>query len=341
MLKKSFQKFKTRNDSKRDKSIGELKLHLDSIREELSETQKQIKLLEKSNVSEWEKIDFTDGRSVDDLRFYEKKLSKEINKSQKLIKAKSKTLLITEIALLPVVFLLLLISGVGPDLMNSVIEEQGTFQSKYFIQNLRGDTLDTWKSWRLLGTTMNVNIISPNNISNDKINIVANAISSMEAQEIDDSVTHKGPKGSTSIYYLGWQGALNDAASKIEKTKYQLPLDFNIIKSNDREGDIVITLSNIRDTDGYTGYTKSVVEENEILKSFITIYDVSNLTDEQLATIARHEFGHALGLGHSTAPEDLMAPTIDMTTPYISECNVSGIVDLYNGGEGSSTVCEK
>ncbi len=188
---------------------------------------------------------------------------------------------------------------------------------------------------------MNVNIIAPNNISNDKINIVANAISSMEAQEIDDSITHKGPKGSSSLYYMGWQGALNDAASKAGETKYQLPLEFNIIKSNDREGDIVITLSNIRDTDGYTGYTKSVVEENEILKSFITIYDVSNLTEEQLATITRHEFGHALGLGHSTAPEDLMAPTIDMTTPYISECNVAGIVDLYNGGEGSSTICEK
>ena len=92
--------------------------------------------------------------------------------------------------------------------------------------------------------------------------------------------------------------------------------------------------------DGYTGYTKSIVEESEILKSFITIYDVSNLSNEQLETITRHEFGHALGLGHSTAPEDLMAPSIDMTYPYISECNVAAIVDLYNGAE-DSTVCEK
>jgi hypothetical protein len=341
LLKKSLQKFKGKKHSTRNESISELKSHLDSIKKELSDTQKQITLLEKSNISEWEKIDFVDRKSVNDLRFCEKKLSKEINQSQKLIKAKSKTLLITEISLLPVVFLLLIISGVGPDLMNSVIEEQGTFQSKYFIENLRGDTLDTWKSWRLFGTTMNVNIIAPNNISSEKVSIVTNAISSMEAQEIDDSLTHKGPKGSSSMYYFGWQGALNDLASKVEQTKYKLPLEFNIIKSSDREGDIVITLSNIRDTDGYTGYTKSVVEGNEILKSFITIYDVSNLSSEQLATITRHEFGHALGLGHSTAPEDLMAPTIDMTTPYISECNVAGLVDLYNGGEGSKTVCEK
>ena len=106
------------------------------------------------------------------------------------------------------------------------------------------------------------------------------------------------------------------------------------------EGDVVITLSNLRDADGYTGYTKSVVEGHEILKSFITIYDVNNLSDEELSTIVRHEFGHAIGLGHSTAPEDLMAPNIDMTVPYISECNVDAITDLYSGIQGS-TVCEK
>jgi len=315
---------------------------LNLIEKELFKTRQKIILLEKSNsISEWDEIDFVDGKTVNDLISHEKILTKEISQSKKQIKTKTKALLITEISLLPVLFLLIVVSGVGPDLMNSMVEEQATFQSKYFIQNLRGDSLDTWKSWRLFGTAMNVNIIAPNNISNEKIMIVSNAISSMEAQEIDDSLTHKGPKGTSSMYYFGWQGALNDIANKVEQTKYQLPLEFNIMESNGGEGDVVITLSNIRDTDGYTGYTKSVVEGSEILKSFITIYDVSNLSNAQLETITRHEFGHALGLGHSTATEDLMAPTIDMTYPYISECNVSAIVDLYNGGEGSRTICEK
>lgn len=330
-------------EKKRQEDVGKLRTHLEIMRKELNQTQAQIKIFEKSNqkISEWENIENISGKSIIDLRDQESKLSKEISSIQKELKSRSKVLLLTEMSLLPVVMLLLIISGIGPNIIDDITNEQKSLNSRYLVQNLRGDTLDTWKSWRLVGASMNVNIISPSNISPDKVDVVSNAISSMEALSIDDSLLHKGPKGISSLYYTGWKGALNDISSKKGKTLYNLPTDFNIMKSKNGEGDIIITLSNLKDVDGYTGYTKSVVEGNEILKSFITIYDVSNLTDEQLATITRHEFGHAMGLGHSTAPEDLMAPTIDMTYPFISECNVSAIFDLYNGNEGSRTVCEK
>jgi len=291
-------------------------------------------------LSEWKKLDFVNAKSLHELEIHETKISKEIINAQKKIKTKNKALLFTEISLLPIVFLLVIISGFGPEFMNGIVQESETFKSRYFVENLRGDTMVTWKSWRLIGTTMNVNIIASNNIPQDKINIVKNSITSMEAIEIDDSLTQKGPKGSTSLYYLGWKGALNDIAAKTE-TKFQLPLDFHVMNSAGGEGDIIITLSNVKDTDGFTGYTKSIVEGNEILKSFITIYNTINLEDEELSTITRHEFGHALGLGHSTASEDLMAPTIDMTYPYISECNVDAIANLYNDVEDSNTICEK
>ena len=329
------------HDKKSD-SIGKLKNHLELIKKELDDTHKQISTLKKSNkITDWEKIDYVNGKSISDLKQYEDKLTKEINATKKEIKSRSRVLLLTEVSILPVVFLLLIISGVGPDLLSNTLQENNSFKSRYFVENLRGDTLDTWKSWRLIGTTMNVNIIAPSNIPAEKVEIVKNAINSMEALEIDDSLTHKGPKGSYSKFYLGWKGALNDVQNEIVSTEYQFPLDFNIMGSNGGEGDIVITLSSLRDVDGYSGYTKSIVEGNEILKSFITIYDTGNLDEEELSTITRHEFGHALGLGHSTAPEDLMAPTIDMTYPYISECNAAALIELYNGGQDTQVVCEK
>ena len=113
---------------------------------------------------------------------------------------------------------------------------------------------------------------------------------------------------------------------------------FVLTNSQKNNGDIVVILSNIKDRSGNTGYTKTILEGEEIVKAFITIYDIDSLSDVQLGTIMRHEFGHALGLGHSTAPEDLMAPTIDMTYPYISDCNIGAISDLYAGNSDGEII---
>lgn len=323
------------------KSVNRLREHLDLMKQELNKTNKQIKQLENKNTTEWESLDKINGKSIDDLKQHETDIAKEIVKIQKEIKkSRSKTLLIAELSVLPVVFLLIFMSGVTDNLLDSSQEKQvSQMKTRYFTENLKGDTVDTWKSWRLTGTTLAVNILKSPRVTDHQLDIIHDAIDSDKTIELDDSIVHKGPKGTTSVYYQGWAGALKSATK--ENTKYQVPTNFDFINSSGGEGDIIITLSNIKDSDGYTGYTKSVTEENEILKSFITVYDISNLTDEQLATIIRHEFGHALGLGHSTAPEDLMAPTIDMTIPYISECNVDAVVDLYNANEGKQTVCKK
>ena len=324
----------------KNNSVNKLKTHLEQMKAELEKTNTQISLLEKNEkATEWNKIDIIDGKTISDLHEQELKISNEIFSIQKkLKKSRSKTLLITELFLLPFVVLLVMASGIGDNFVSSSGNDSGELRTRHLIENLRGDTVDTWKSWRLVGTTMNINIVNAKGMSDDKIDVIEQAISKDEIIQIDDSLTHKGPKGIQSTYFTGWKGALEYANS--EETKYNLPTDFNIIRSYGGEGDVIITLSNLRDSDGFTGYTKSIVDGNEILKSFITIYDVANLTDEELQTIVRHEFGHALGLGHSTAPEDLMAPTIDMAVPYISECNIDAIVDLYNGIQGS-TICEK
>lgn len=213
--------------------------------------------------------------------------------------------------------------------------------TNYVIQNLQGDTIDTWLSWRLLqGSVFHVGITNGEKYP-DKIPLIREVILSEESIQIDDSLLHKGPQGSTSTYYLGWLGALKQASS--HSTEFHIPTNIEVTSSPGGEGNITILLTDERSGDGFSGFTKSIADEsqNQILKSTITIYEAGNLDDEQFKIILRHEFGHALGLAHSTAPEDLMAPSIMTTYPYISECVIDSIVSLYDGGRNSQVTCEK
>jgi predicted Zn-dependent protease len=54
------------------------------------------------------------------------------------------------------------------------------------------------------------------------------------------------------------------------------------------------------------------------------------LTNNQLESIVRNQFGHALGLPHTNNPKDIMYDTINVQHPYISECDVSALVKSYN-----------
>lgn len=217
----------------------------------------------------------------------------------------------------------------------------GNIQSGYVIQNLRGDTIDTFLSWNLVpGTVLNVKITNAEKYP-EKIPLIKEVVLSDEPIEIDDSLLHKGPKGQVSTYYIGWAGALKKASEK--QTELYIPDNLQVIESSRGEGHINIVLSNLKSGDGYTGYTTSIADDskNQILKSTITIFDVENLSDDQFTTILRHELGHALGLAHSSAPEDLMHPVIMTGYPYISDCNIDTIVKLYDGGKNNQVTCEK
>ena len=140
---------------------------------------------------------------------------------------------------------------------------------------------------------------------------------------------------------MGWSGALTKASEN--PSELYIPNKFEVIESSRGEGDITIHLTNTRNGDGNSGFTNSIADDsqNQILKSDITIYEVDKLSNAQFETILRHEFGHALGLAHSTAPEDLMYPIMETEYPYISDCDIDAIVLLYDNGKSSQVVCEK
>jgi hypothetical protein len=213
--------------------------------------------------------------------------------------------------------------------------------SDYVTQNLKGDIQKTWVAWNIPSSrTLVIGIINTANLPQDKIDIIKDAILSTKNITLDDSLLDKGPQGTSSVYYTGWEGALTNAYS--HPTVSYIPQKFNIIASpNGPAGDIMITLTDDVNPDGLSGLTKSITDGNEILKSKITIYKARELSSVQLETIVRHEFGHAMGLAHSTAIEDLMHATIQTDYPYISGCDLDAIKDLYNDSKNSVVVCQK
>ncbi|AFS81073.1 peptidase M10A and M12B matrixin and adamalysin [Candidatus Nitrosopumilus koreensis AR1] len=227
-----------------------------------------------------------------------------------------------------------------PD-FDKIVESENDMElkSSYVVENLRGDVVQTHVNWKWAkDSPINVSVLNTHLINDEQMDSLKDAILSMDEITLDDFSLHKGPKGSTSVYNSGWQGAVTQIG---DNTLYVPPSTFNIFESDIAEGSIVILLESGSHPDGYTGYTKNTVDNNEILKSYVTIYDVDSLSASQLNTIIMHEFGHVLGLAHSTDPEDLMYPVIKTDYPYISECNVDALEALYNGNTRTTVVCEK
>lgn len=311
------------------RSIKQLKLQLATLTKELNKTTEQLQLLEIHDDGGLNPLFDTDihPEEISELIRKQNNISHEIiTVKKKIQKLSARTILKAELIVLPIIAILLFYGINNHYQMNSA-DVSNNIKTRYLIENLQGQTDNTHKYWNISkGIPLTVSIINPDEVSQEKINAIKDAILSTDKLYIDNSVLGKSPSDGKSEYFKGWKGAL----STIPDTKFYIPTDFNIVESDDGPGQIVIVLSNLEDPDGYSGYTRSVVDDSQILKSFITIYDANKLTDNQLATIVRHEFGHALGLPHTIDPQDLMHATIQTDYPYISECDINAVQSLYD-----------
>ncbi len=221
-----------------------------------------------------------------------------------------------------------------------MVEDLGGVNSSYVIQNLKGDTIDTWLSWRLHeGDPLRVTIQNGENYPPEIFEAVKQTVIPEIAIDIDDSLAGKGERGETSEYFLGWTGALLAAAEA--PSEVYIPTIELIDTENG--ADIIVILVDEQNADGFTGWTVSIADDavNQVLKSKVTIFNVDELSQDQVAAITRHEFGHVIGLVHSSDDLDLMHPVIKTKFPYISECNISAVHHLYDGGKSSKVECEK
>ncbi|HMK33012.1 MAG TPA: M57 family metalloprotease [Nitrosopumilaceae archaeon] len=205
----------------------------------------------------------------------------------------------------------------------------GPLSTGYEIQNLKGDKVNTWVSWRIVkGDLFHIHILASALATDERMNMINDVIYSTKTSVQDGSE-----------YYQGWLGALET----INSTEYSIPLHFHTVTTDTGTGNILIRLTDASSPDGYSGYTTSMTDDSnhQILKSTVTIYNVNDLSSNDFKLVLRHELGHAFGLAHSDDPNDLMSAQISRDYPYISQCDVETLASLYNGNEKSHVICTK
>jgi len=218
--------------------------------------------------------------------------------------------------------------------------DYNTVPSEFFINDLKVESTDQTalplSSWFLVkGDTLRINIVNGDEYP-EKNSIVRKVIYSNQIVSNDVGIIGKSEK----VYYLGWQNALETTA--IQDTARHIPQKFQIISSEKGEGNITITFSPLRNGDGKLGSTKILVDNfrNEILKAHIRVYQANEISDQTLEAVIRHELGHALGLPHAMSSKDLMNSSFSVENAYISECDINGIVTLYNEENLHPFVCK-
>lgn len=202
-------------------------------------------------------------------------------------------------------------------------------RSNYEMENMNGNKITTWVSWHMgKDDQLHIHVQNSPEVTKERMHVIADVILSNKTISVGNKT-----------YYVGWLGALQDTPH--QNVVNEIPFHFHVMNTSSASSNIVIKLTNLKNHDGYTGYTKIIAsnKHHQILQSIITIYRIDALTDSELALVMRHEIGHALGLTHSDNPDDLMYSIISRNLPYISKCDAQAIVNLYNSTGTNKVTC--
>lgn len=120
-------------------------------------------------------------------------------------------------------------------------------------------------------------------------------------------------------YYYGWNKVIDDVSNF---TGINSP-NLKVVDSVKNSNAIILTLTDKKSHDGYSGYTKLDIRDSKVYGATITIYEAGTQSRQALDALVRHELGHALGLGHLDT-EDALMTHVGIKSGMISMFDVIG-----------------